>query len=147
MLNNFLSEINHALHYHLLNPYKRITTFIPKAIEWVKVLWDAQTAIEGFNYDGEELVELWLTNHQSAFKPGEIPLIISALMFLRPDLLRGWLDSYETGQSSDYTHPEALEEFESNYGSFIRRSQKSEEPNESCIPSAANPEGPEQEIC
>ena len=99
--------------------------FIRKAWEWVGILWGAQMAIEAFNHDGEEIVELWLTNHQSAFKPGKIPLIVSALMFLQPEILRDWLDNYEPGQFSHYTHPEALEEFEENYGSLIRRSKRS----------------------
>jgi hypothetical protein len=110
--------------------------FIRKAWAWVGILWTAQTAIEGFNHDGEEIVELWLTNHQSAFQPGEIPMIVSALMFLQPDLLTDWLDNYEPGQSSHYTHPEALEEFEETYGSLIRQKQEISENPQGRIPSA-----------
>jgi hypothetical protein len=110
--------------------------FIRKAWQWVGILWSAQTAIEGFNHDGEEIVELWLVNHQSASPPGDIPLIVSALMFLQPELLTDWLDNYEPGQFSHYTHPEAVEEFEETYGSFIRRSQETIENPQGRIPSA-----------
>ena len=109
--------------------------FIRKAWQWVGILWTAQTAIDGFNHDGEEIVELWLTNHQSAFQPGEIPLIVSALMFLQPDLLKNWLESYIPGEAT-YTHPEALEEFEETYGSLIRQKQEISENPQSRIASA-----------
>jgi hypothetical protein len=120
----------------LVSRIQNTIVFIRKAWQWVGILWTAQTAIEGFNHDGEEIVELWLTNHQSAFQPGEIPMIVSALMFLQPDLLTDWLDSYEPGQFSHYTHPEAVEEFEETYGSFIRRSQETIEKPQTLIPSA-----------
>jgi len=110
--------------------------FIRKAWAWVGILWGAQNAIEAFNHDGEEIVELWLTNHQSAFQPGKIPLIISALMFLQPELLTDWLDNYEPGQFSHYTHPEAVEEFEETYGSLIRRGKETIENPQDRIPSA-----------
>ena len=121
--NQFTSQIQNAI------------VFIRKAWQWVGILWGAQTAIEGFNHDGEEIVELWLVNHQSAGPQEDIPLIVSALMFLQPDLLTDWLDNYEPGQFSHYTHPEAVEEFEETYGSFIRRSQKTIENPQSYIPS------------
>lgn len=105
----------------LKNRIQNAIVFIRKAWAWVGILWTAQTAIDGFNHDGEEIVELWLVNHQSASSPGDIPLIVSALMFLQPDLLTDWLDNYEPGQFSHYTHPEAVEEFEETYGSFIRQ--------------------------
>jgi hypothetical protein len=108
--------------------------FIRKAWEWVHLLWVAQTAIEGF-CDAEEIVELWLVNHESAFKPGEIPLMIAALMFLEPELLKDWLDNYEPGQFSDYTHPEQLEFFGETYGSFIRQGSETQIHTESRIPS------------
>jgi hypothetical protein len=120
----------------LVSHIQNAIVFIRKTWQWVGILWTAQTAIEGFNHDGEEIVELWLTNHQSAFQPGEIPMIVSALMFLQPDLLTDWLDSYEPGQSSNYTHPEALEEFEETYGSLIRQKQEISENPQSRIPSA-----------
>ena len=121
--NQFVSRIQNTI------------AFIRKAWAWVGILWIAETSIEAFNNDGEEIVELWLTNHQSAFQPGEIPMIICALMFLQPDLLRDWLDHYEPGQSSHYTHPEALEEFEETYGSLIRRREEAIENPQSRIPS------------
>ena len=121
--NQFVSRIQNTI------------AFMRKAWAWVGILWTAQTAIEGFNHDGEEIVELWLTNHQSAFQPGEIPLIVAALMFLQPDLLKDWLESYVPGQSSNYTHPEALEEFEETYGSIIRQKQEISENPQSRIPS------------
>ena len=124
--NQFVSRIQNTI------------AFMRKAWAWVEILWTAQTAIEGFNYDAEQIIELWLVNHQSAFKPGKIPLMISALMFLEPDLLRDWLDNYEPGQFSHYTHPEALEEFEENYGSLIRQKQEISENPQSRIPSATN---------
>ena len=121
--NQFVSRIQNTI------------AFIRKAWAWVGILWGAQMAIEAFNHDGEEIVELWLTNHQSAFKPGKIPLIVSALMFLQPEILRDWLDNYEPGQFSHYTHPEALEEFEENYGSLIRQKQTISENPQGRIPS------------
>jgi hypothetical protein len=136
MLKNFLSELNHALHYHLLNPYKRTIAFIPRAIEWVKILWDAQTAIEGFNNDGEELVEGWLVRFGDGFKPGEIPLIVNALMFLQPELLQDWLDNYEPGQDSSYSNPEQIKIFGETYGGIIRRSQEAIERTESRVTSS-----------
>lgn len=121
--NQFVSRIQNAI------------AFSRKAWAWVGILWTAQTAIDGFNHDGEEIVELWLTNHQSAFQPGEIPLIVSALMFLQPDLLRDWLESYIPGEAT-YTHPEALEEFEETYGSLIRQKQEISKSPQSRISSA-----------
>jgi hypothetical protein len=129
--NQFTSQIQNAI------------VFIRKAWAWVDILWTAQTAIEGFNYDAEEIVELWLVNHQSAFKPGRIPLMISALMFLEPDLLKNWLENYEPGQFTDYTHPEQLESFGEIYGSFIRQSGETQIDAESRIPSATNSKGGE----
>jgi hypothetical protein len=120
----------------LVSRIQNTIAFIRKAWQWVDILWTAQTAIEGFNHDGEEIVELWLVNHQSASPPGDIPLIVSALMFLQPELLTDWLDNYEPGQFSHYTHPEAVEEFEETYGSFIRRSQETIENPQGRIPSA-----------
>lgn len=116
---------------HLKSRVQESIAFIRKAIEWLGILWGARTAIAAFNNDGEEIVELWLTNHQSAFKPGEIPMIISSLMFLQPEILTDWLDNYEPGQFSHYTHPEAVEGFKKDYGSLIRRSQKTIEDPES----------------
>lgn len=121
--------------HSILNTQEAIA-FTRKAIEWLGILWGARTAIAAFNNDGEEIVELWLTNHQSAFKPGEIPIIISSLMFLQPEILTDWLDHYEPGQFSHYTHPEAVEGFEKDYGSLIRRSKKTIEDPESRFASA-----------
>lgn len=98
--------------------------FIRKAIDWVKILHNAQIAIEGFNHDGEALVELLLVEFANAGQPEDIPRTVTALMFLEPDILRDWLDAYSPGQFSHYTHPEALEEFEEKYGSLIRRSEE-----------------------
>ena len=121
--NQFVSRIQNAI------------AFIRKAWAWVRILRTAQTAIEGFNHDGEEIVELLLVEFQNAGQPEEIPLIVSALMFLQPEILRDWLDNYEPGQSSHYTHPEALEEFEADYGSIIRRREETSKNPQSGIAS------------
>ena len=109
---------------HLKSRVQESIAFIRKAIGWLKILQNAQLAIDGFNHDGEALVELLLVEFSNAGEPDDIPQTITALMFLEPDILRGWLDNYSPGQRSHYTHPEALEEFEENYGSLIRRSEE-----------------------
>jgi hypothetical protein len=121
MLKNFLSELNHALHYHLLNPYKRIITFIPRAIEWVRILWDAQTAIEAFG-GGEEIVEGWICLYEDDSM--DTPSIIAAINYLKPEILSEWLNDYEPSLNGTYAHPELVDDFVEIYGRFIGRNQE-----------------------
>lgn len=137
MLNHLLSNLSHALHYHILNPYKRITTFIPKAIEWVKVLWGAQTAIEAFG-GGEDLVEGWICLYED--ESFDTPSLLVALNHLEPGILSEWLDEYEPGLNGSHAHPELVDEFVETYGSFIRRSTQ---PQKQRISSETGPEGRE----
>jgi hypothetical protein len=111
--------------------------FIRKAWQWLQILWTAHLGIQGYENDPDQLVELWLVNHESAFQPGEIPLIVSALMFLEPEILRDWLDSYIPGEAT-YTHPEQLESFGEIYGSIIRQNKEISENPQSRIPSAGS---------
>jgi len=131
----------------IVSQIKDLIAFIPKAWEWTKILRTAHIAIEGFNHDGSEIVELLLIELRSAGPLEHIPIIVAALMFLEPEILTEWLDDYIPGQASDYTHPEAVEEFEDNYGSFIRRSQKTSENTKSSFACAENPNGGEQTFC
>lgn len=123
--NQFTSQIQNAI------------VFIRKAWQWVGILWTAHLGIQGYENDPEQLVELWLVNYESAFKQGEIPLVVAALMFLKPEILRDWLDSYIPGEAT-YTHPEQLESFGETYGSLIRQNQEISENPQSRIPSAGS---------
>ena len=123
-----------------------VISFIPKAREWMKILWTAHIAIDGFNHDGSEIVELLLIELRSAGPLEHIPIIVSALMFLEPEILTDWLDDYIPGQASDYTHPEAVEEFEATYGRVIRWSKEKSENTESSFARAENSNGREQKF-
>lgn len=131
----------------IFSQIKDVITFIPKAWAWVEILWTAHIAIEGFNHDGSEIVELLLIELQFAGPLEHIPIIVAALMFLEPEILTEWLDGYIPGQASNYTHPEAVEEFEDTYERFIRRSKKASEHTESSFACAENPNGGEQTFC
>jgi hypothetical protein len=141
MLKNLRAELNHALHYHLINPYKRITTFIPKAIEWVKILWDAGTVIEGFCEDGQEMIEGCLLKYED--DPRATPYLIAAINHLQPEILSTWLDEYEPSLNGTYVHPELVDEFVETYGRFIRRSTQ---PEKQRLSSTPGPEGREQSL-
>lgn len=140
MIDHFFSNLNHALHYRLINPYNRITKFIPKAIGWVKVLWDAQTAIEAFG-GGEDLVEGWICLYED--ESSNTPALLVALTHLQPEILSEWLDDYEPGLHGDYVHPENVDEFVKNYGRFIRRNEQTQKQGD-CRP--ASPEGREHPV-
>ena len=123
--------------HQLTSRIQNAIVFIRKAWQWIGILWTAHLGIQGYENDPEQLVELWLVNYESAFKQGEIPLVVAALMFLKPEILRDWLDSYIPGEAT-YTHPEQLESFGETYGSLIRQNQEISENPQSRIPSAGS---------